>query len=225
MKPEFKNKDNKVYQSEDGPIWASRSTALVGLVIFYLNGEEYFLAEKRSKIMDSPGLWCLPCGYLDWDENGLDGIHREIYEETGLFLPDIDKAAISKDKTPFYVKTDPEENRQNVLLAYSSAYVLDSHPELQKMVLGAEKFKNEEIDEVKLIHVVDINKYQWAFDHEKIISDGFTHHFKDLIDFVYDDEDYLRKFEEIKIRYESRKKYDEYIKAPWWKQILWDFWA
>ena len=30
------------------------------------------------------GLWCIPCGRLEWDEHVRDGALRELLEETGL---------------------------------------------------------------------------------------------------------------------------------------------
>jgi ADP-ribose pyrophosphatase YjhB (NUDIX family) len=30
------------------------------------------------------GLWCIPCGYVEWDEDVRSAAHREMLEETGL---------------------------------------------------------------------------------------------------------------------------------------------
>jgi ADP-ribose pyrophosphatase YjhB (NUDIX family) len=30
------------------------------------------------------GLWCIPCGYVEWDEDVREAARRELHEETGL---------------------------------------------------------------------------------------------------------------------------------------------
>ena len=30
------------------------------------------------------GQWCIPCGYVEWDEDVYDAVTREFFEETGL---------------------------------------------------------------------------------------------------------------------------------------------
>lgn len=32
------------------------------------------------------GLWCIPCGYVEWDEDVYDAAMREFHEETGLTI-------------------------------------------------------------------------------------------------------------------------------------------
>jgi len=38
------------------------------------------------------GYWNLPCGYLDWDETLYQAVLREVWEETGLILADLNDA-------------------------------------------------------------------------------------------------------------------------------------
>jgi 8-oxo-dGTP pyrophosphatase MutT (NUDIX family) len=175
----FNNKENKVYQTEDGPIWASRSVALLGVLLFKMRNNVYVLAEKRSEKMDSPGLWCVPCGYLDWNETAQGGVIREVYEETGLYIPSLNSVKLGNDESssPFYVNTCPTENRQNVTLSYSYVFDLEFYPGriLENLIFDCEKYKNDEIDEVKLININELHNYEWAFNHQERISQAIEH--------------------------------------------------
>jgi 8-oxo-dGTP pyrophosphatase MutT (NUDIX family) len=177
-KPEFKNRENKMYKTEDGPIWFSRSVAVLGILLFtdLEKKKSYVLAEKRGPEMDAPGKWCVPCGYLDWDETGLEALEREIYEETGLYLPDLKPIQTIGESQPFYVHTQPGENRQNVTLAWANSYFLDRDEKVTKKVWAAEKFKTPEIEEIKMISTDDLGDYDWAFNHDERIIMALLHH-------------------------------------------------
>jgi len=103
----FSNRHNKSYDVDGKTIWESRSPALVGVIIANHKNEDYVLIGLRGKgAADYQGLWNLPCGYLDWDENGTDGIYREIYEETGVYIPKIlknEEILDNKMHQPFYI--------------------------------------------------------------------------------------------------------------------------
>lgn len=68
--------------------WISRSVAVVAFVFGYDEDErEYILAEQRGPGTPDPefrGCWCLPCGYVDFDETIEEAASREVFEETGL---------------------------------------------------------------------------------------------------------------------------------------------
>jgi len=89
-KPVFHNRKNESISIDGQTIWISRSVACVGVVMTKWNGEWYILFSKRGTgAADHQGYWNLPCGYLDYDETLTECVIREIYEESGLFLPDI----------------------------------------------------------------------------------------------------------------------------------------
>ena len=120
MKPVFNNTHNKVYQTDDGDKWHSRACAVVAHVwIKYVKldkSNEYFiLVGKRGIGGDNIGKLNIPCGYMDWDENLTQATRRELYEETGFDIQDYLSASLRTSiKQPWYVKTDPDENRQNI---------------------------------------------------------------------------------------------------------------
>ena len=168
--PIFNNDPNQLIQQDDRDYWISRSVAVLGVMCFIKNGEPYFLIEKRSKNMDSPGLWCVPCGYMDWNENGIECLTREIYEETTIFLDDLKTSdLIYIDKQPFFVKTDPGENRQNITLSYSVVIMNND------IVENVTKVQNDEIDEIRVISFNDLDQYDWAFNHDEKIIHALHH--------------------------------------------------
>ncbi|MDD5648858.1 MAG: NUDIX hydrolase [Candidatus Nanoarchaeia archaeon] len=167
-KPIFENKPNTEYKVGGKTIWESRSVAVVGVILAQWNKKVYTLIEKRSKNMpDSPGKWCLPCGYLDWDETGYEALIREFYEETSLYLPNYkNQLLFNNDEQPFFVNTDPSENRQNVSLSYITIFDFLEEKSLPLEILN---FKNSEIDEIKWVELLDLIEYDFAFNHEERI--------------------------------------------------------
>lgn len=171
----FNNTSNECIKSTEGKeYWISRSVALVANLFAKVNDNLYILTEKRSMKMDSPGLQCLVCGYLDWDETGWEGITREIFEETGIEIEKLRKDVVyDNNKQPYYVKTEIDENKQNVSLNYVILYDFDKDGHY--VMLESEKFNDAEIDEVKWIHVDEIFNYKWAFAHDKRINLSIDH--------------------------------------------------
>lgn len=82
--------------------------AVVGYVFKEVDGKLFVLTEKRGKgAADYIGHFCVPCGYLDFNETLEDAVLRELKEETG-FIGDKEKLILLK------VNSCPTENRQNV---------------------------------------------------------------------------------------------------------------
>ena len=44
------------------------------------------LLGRRASTASYPGLWCIPCGYVEYDEDIRDAVKREFMEETGLII-------------------------------------------------------------------------------------------------------------------------------------------
>lgn len=174
----FKNKENEKITSTDGrDFWISRSVAVCGTIIGIKNieaQEAFVLVEKRGSSLDSAGKWCLPCGYLDWDETGPEAIKREIFEECNL---NIDKLVSKQTKcfnclnTEWRVNTDPDSNRQNVTLHYGLIFFTDGKELPKVKSLNTEEVEMVGWQSLELLHTLD-----WAFDHNVIIN-RFQSHF------------------------------------------------
>lgn len=164
-KPIFNNTPNPVYKIDGKEIWASRSVAVVGSLIASYRHELYVLAEKRSEKMDHPNMWCLPCGYLDYDENGWDALRREVYEETSFLIDDFEEYIKDNNKKePYYIVTDVLENRQNVVLNYCIHFNFE-----KGLPLEVESYSDSEISQIKWVPIKKIFEYDWAFNHNSTI--------------------------------------------------------
>lgn len=144
--------------------WISRSVAVVTFVHGYDENErEYILAEQRGPGTPDPefhGCWCLPCGYVDFDETIKEAASREVFEETGVRIDPNRWGILS-------INSDPKsDKRQNITFR------------LETTISGIEEVKltskNSELDEVsglKWIPINNMNNYKWAFNHEELIKE------------------------------------------------------
>ena len=151
-------KNFQVTSVEDGKkYWISRSCAVAVFLFVKDRNDIYILANKRGNgAADFQGLWNCPCGYIDFDETAEEAACREVFEETGYI--------ITPDQIHLYkVKSIPTENNQNITLRFVG--IIDSDYLCKEAPTGGEP---DEVEEVKLIPIRDITKYQWAFGHLEI---------------------------------------------------------
>ena len=57
---------------------------IVGVAVILRSPEGHILLGRRGKGSSHSGLWCIPCGYVEYDEDVRTAAQREFYEETGL---------------------------------------------------------------------------------------------------------------------------------------------
>jgi len=53
-------------------------------VSIVIEKDSKLLIGRRSQDSIESGKWCIPCGFIEHNENYLDAAHREVFEETGL---------------------------------------------------------------------------------------------------------------------------------------------
>lgn len=58
---------------------------VVGVAGILLDSHGHILLGRRSSTTYN-GLWCIPCGYLEYDEDLYQGLKREFKEETNLVI-------------------------------------------------------------------------------------------------------------------------------------------
>lgn len=162
----MKNWSYKITEGEHAgeTLWSGRYCCVAGFIFSHTNGDNVkVLAVKRGKdCPDFRGMWCCPCGFLEADETGEEGIVRETWEETGYDFP-------AREFELFTVETDPKLcNKAHVTLMYVN--ILNQH-EVEDCFDEDWLPFDRESEEVKWIPVDEISKYDWAFGHDKIINE------------------------------------------------------
>lgn len=174
----FNNKPNTFYKTTCGrKIWHNRACAVAcSILAVPLNNPEdmHALLVKRGPSVDlAPSKYCVPSGYIDWDEDGSQAIIREVYEESGIYIPNLlndDSLFIEYDGVsegfPWFVNTDPNANRQDIVLHYGMFfYTKEFFP---KTSISYNETEGE-IELVEWLPVSDLHRRDIAFGHDQKI--------------------------------------------------------
>ena len=145
--------------------WIARNIAALVLIIgVNKKGKTHILANKRGPKTPDPefrGCWCMPCGYLDYNETIKEAAAREVFEETGVKLN-------ANNLILFYINDNPnDDKRQNVTFRYR--YMIKEN--IEDIKLTSKNSEEEEVSSIKWIPIDDIDNYKWAFNHDKIIKE------------------------------------------------------
>lgn len=166
----FNNRSNEPIETKDGNIfWHSRSVAVVVTIIAHHAGTDNVLLLKRGQgTPDYQGFYCLPCGYLDWDETIYEAALREVWEETGLDLEGNDFKLVGfGEQSPWKIVSEPQEDaRQNVCMHFGF------YKNIKKSDLPVLTNKNCEEDEVVVVrweNAYKATKRTLAFNHHETI--------------------------------------------------------
>lgn len=148
--------------------WISRSVAVVMFVYGYDKfRNEYILAEQRGPGTPDPefvGCWCLPCGYVDFDETIEEAASREVFEETGVRIDSYDWYLYDFNSDP---KSDKRQNITFRLWTTCKDFIEDTK-------LTAKHSELDEVSDLKWIPIDEINNYKWAFNHLNLLKDYYV---------------------------------------------------
>ncbi|MDD2585893.1 MAG: NUDIX hydrolase [Syntrophomonadaceae bacterium] len=100
---------------------------VVGVAAIVLNRDNKILLGQRNAGQYT-GLWCIPCGYLEYNEDVYDGAKREFKEETNL---DIEIIKVYTVQSNFH---DPERHTVGIwFLAKPITFDIKARDDLQEV--------------------------------------------------------------------------------------------
>lgn len=166
--------------------WISRSMAVHGVLLLhnFKDNQIWVLLEKRGPgCPDEIGKWADPTGYLDWDETLKEALYREVWEELGLNLGDLDLCKITLDG----IHDSVVDNKlQNVTVRYIVNLDWDEiQPLLRRGIINTDtESRGGEKDEVSDINTIKIYPRDttidkpgfFAFNHGDIINRLIKHY-------------------------------------------------
>lgn len=126
--------------------WISPSISTDALVVVISK----VLIVKRGTSMSNPNKWCLPCGFMDFNESPLGICIRELYEETGIDVQETDIWNSDYDR-PFCLNGT----------ALQFKFELREFPVV--------KLDGIECIDYKWIGIDELQDYSFAFGHDRLI--------------------------------------------------------
>lgn len=183
VSPQFHNRPNARIETQDGrTLHHARANAVVAEICLYdIQRQTWSILLMQRGLQDAEfaGYWALPAGYLDWDETLYQAMQREVYEETGLWLPVVLAHApvVIADPKPWRINDAPTDQKQNlafhyaVLFAWSSA---DYPP------LSVQSEDPRETLNAKWVDIQQAAEMDLAFVHQKHIRQLLVQHAADF---------------------------------------------
>jgi len=156
-----------IIDNEGREHWISRSIAVVIFVVAKdIRNNKYVLAVQRGKGTPDPeyvGKYCVPCGYLDFDETIAQAAQRELMEETGLNFPISDFKLININDNP------SDDKRQNITFRY----MVKSNVPIEDLtkLLTDKNSEEDEVSDIRFIALENISLCRWAFNHDTLIKE------------------------------------------------------
>lgn len=152
-------------------LWYSRSLAC-NAVIFRNNGSRVeVLACKRGQGCEfNKGLWNVPGGFIDFDEDAKQCAIRELKEETGV--------DVSYDQLMFIsLDSIPHGKRQTMVATHVGCF---DYRATENWKLTTEFSEPGEVEIIKWIDIDDVYAYEWTHGQIENIKRAYKQIFETL---------------------------------------------
>ena len=135
--------------------WISRSVAVAVSIYSIKDGKLCILANKRGtglpgQNFSNPGKWSVITGFIDYDETLRQCAIREVHEETGV---DISEVNLKQQD----IEDDPSRDGQVILIRYSG-FLWDVIPQ----ELTDKYAEPNEVAEIKWVPLDELDNYDWT---------------------------------------------------------------
>lgn len=196
-------------------LWYSRSVA-VELYVFAKDnkGKWNVLACQRGPgCPNEVGKYCVPCGYLDFDERTRQAAVRECLEETGIRVLEDNVHFWGVISIPDYYNSNNVDNHnpysQNVVHRY--AVVLNDTVENITRDFSFNNNEQDECTDIRFICIDDTYKFNWAFYHKRTIHSIYKTYIQDWYEYemniwnrIKNAWDYIFHYDRCWYKYEYR---------------------
>ncbi|MEM9266155.1 MAG: NUDIX hydrolase [Cyanobacteria bacterium P01_F01_bin.13] len=167
----FSSTPNRCIVVDGEELWISRSVTVLAILVVICNGNAYVPLNKRGPELPSEvGKWCLAGGYLDYDETIGGAVMREVWEELGLDLQNLqaNHRLVGSLDQPSLVFSEPRRS-QNVTMHYPLMVFLTAGTDLPSLKPQVSK---GEVTNVGWFPLEKALEMELAFNHQDIL-----HHF------------------------------------------------
>ena len=175
----FSSRPNRCVIVDGEELWISRSVTVLAILVFVLDGQVHVPLNKRGPELPSEvGKWCLSGGYLDYDETIGGAVMREVWEELGLDLQELqaNHRLVGSLDQPSLIHSEPRRS-QNVTMHYPLIVFLSAGAGLP---LLDPKVSKGEVTEVSWFLLEDVLTMELAFNHQDILRSCLGNEFASI---------------------------------------------
>jgi 8-oxo-dGTP diphosphatase len=95
----------------------------IAVKAFIVRDKKLLLLQRRGNDVHKPGAWDIPGGRLELGENPMDGLKREVLEETGFHV---------EQKLPLQVQHFTRDDGQNITMLIFLCVTHETEPKLSE---------------------------------------------------------------------------------------------
>ncbi len=175
----FTSTPNRCLIVDGKEFWISRSVTVLAILVVICDGNAYVPLNKRGPDLPSEvGKWCLAGGYLDYDETIGGAVMREVWEELGLDLQELqtNNHLVGSLDQPSLVFSEPRRS-QNVTMHYPLMLFLSDGVGLPPL---APQVSQGEVTDVGWFALEKALTMELAFNHQEILHRCLNNEFSSI---------------------------------------------